>query len=100
MVMALTAALLSLIGIFVTGVYPGIIVLLLLTLIPIASKHFDKKISSKSAKFQVNYYAAVIVINLLLIAVVLWMRSGVVRYSQVGTFRASVQLSGSSLPVP
>lgn len=73
MVLALTVAVLSIIGIAITGLYPGIIVLLLLALIPIASRFYAKKISSKSNDFQINYYATLTVINLLSILVVLWM---------------------------
>jgi hypothetical protein len=72
MVLAFIAAALSVIGIAITGLYPGIIVLLLLVPIPIASKFYAKKIVSKSIGFQINYYAALIVVNLLLILVVLW----------------------------
>ena len=73
MVLALAIALLSIIGIAITGLYPGIFVLLLLTLIPIASRLYAKKIVSKSNNFKINYYAAFTVINLLSILVVLWM---------------------------
>jgi len=73
MVLALTVAVLSLIGITITGLYPGIIVLLLVALIPIASKFYAKKIISKSNDFQRNYYTTLTIINLLLILVVLWM---------------------------
>ena len=73
MVLALTAAVLSIIGIAITGLYPGIIVLLLVALIPIASKFYAKKIISKSNDFRRNYYTTLTIINLLLILVVLWM---------------------------
>jgi len=73
MVLALTVAVLSLIGIIITGLYPGIIVLLIVALIPIASKFYAKKIISKSNDFQRNYYSTLTIINLLLILVVLWM---------------------------
>ena len=73
MVLALTVAALSLIGIIITGLYPGIIVLLIVALIPIASKFYAKKIISKSNDFQRNYYSTLTIINLLLILVVLWM---------------------------
>ena len=46
MVLTLTAAALSIIGVAITGLYPGIIVLLLVALIPIASKFFAKRIVS------------------------------------------------------
>jgi ABC-type transport system involved in cytochrome bd biosynthesis fused ATPase/permease subunit len=73
MVLALTVAVLSIIGIAVTGLYPGIIVLLLVALIPIASKVYAKKIISKSNDFQRNYYTTLTIVNLLSILVVLWM---------------------------
>ena len=52
---------------------PRIIVLLLLALIPIASRFYAKKIISKSNDFQRNYYTTLTIINLLSILVVLWM---------------------------
>jgi hypothetical protein len=73
MVLALTVAVLSIIGIAVTGVYPGIVVLLLVVPIPLASKFYDKNIINKSDDFKRNYYTTLIIINLLLILVVLWM---------------------------
>jgi hypothetical protein len=73
MVLTLTVAALSIIGVVITGFYPGIIVLLLVTLIPIASKFYAKKIISKSNDFQRNYYTTLTIINLLSILVVLWM---------------------------
>jgi len=56
MVLILTVAALSIIGVTITGLYPGIIVLLLVALIPIASKFYAKKIISKSNDFQRKYY--------------------------------------------
>jgi hypothetical protein len=73
LVLALTAAILSIIGISITGIYPGIIVLLLLTLIPIASKYFAKRIIDRSNDFRSNYFRALTIINLFLILVILWM---------------------------
>ncbi len=73
MVLALTVAVLSIIGVAITGLYPGIIVLLLVALIPIASKFYAKKITTKSNDFRRNYYTTLTIINLLLILVVLWM---------------------------
>jgi hypothetical protein len=73
MVLALTVAALSIIGVAITGLYPGIIVLLLVALIPIASKGYAKKIISKSNDFQRNYYTTLTIINLLSILVVSWM---------------------------
>ena len=73
MVLALTAAVLSIIGVTITGLYPGIFVLLLVALIPIASKVYAKKIINKSKDFQRNYYTTLTIINLISIFVVLWM---------------------------
>ena len=73
MVLTITVAVLSIIGVAITGFYPGIIVLLLVALIPIASKFYAKKIISKSNDFQRNYYTTLTIINLLSIIVVLWM---------------------------
>jgi len=73
MVLTLTVAVLSIIGVAVTGFYPGIIVLLLVALIPIASKFYAKKITIKSNDFQRNYFTILTIINLLSILVVLWM---------------------------
>ena len=73
MVLAITAAILSIIGIAVTGIYPGIVVLLLVALIPIASRAYAKKMAGKSNGFQRNYLTTFIIINLLLILIILWM---------------------------
>lgn len=73
LILTLTLAVLSIIGVAITGLYPGIIVLLLVALIPMASKFYAKKINKKSNGFQRNYYATLTIINLLLILVVLWM---------------------------
>ena len=73
MVLALTAAVLSIMGVTITGLYPGIFVLLLVALIPIASKVYAKKIINKSNDFQRNYYTTLTNINLISIFVVLWM---------------------------
>jgi hypothetical protein len=73
MVLTLTVAALSVIGVAITGFYPGIIVLLLVALIPIASKFYAKKIIRKSNDFQRNYFTTLTIINLISILVVLWM---------------------------
>lgn len=73
MVLTLTVAVLSIIGITVTGLYPGIIVLCLIALIPIASKLYVKKAIGKPNDFQWNYYTTLTIINLLSILIVLWM---------------------------
>jgi uncharacterized membrane protein len=73
MVLTLTAAILSIFGVAITGFYPGIIVLLLLALIPIASKFYAKKIAGKPSASDKNYYTSLIILNLLSILTVLWM---------------------------
>jgi len=73
MVLTLTVAALSIIGVAITGLYPGIIVLFLVALIPIVSMFYAKKINCKSNDFQKNYYTTLTIINLLSILVVLWM---------------------------
>src|SRR5678815_2517357 len=73
MIITLTVAAMSIIGVAITGFYPGIIVLLFLTLIPIASNFYTKKIINESNVFQRNYYTILTIINLLLILIVLWM---------------------------
>lgn len=42
MALATTVAVLSIIGVAITGLYPGIIVLLFVVMIPIASKFYAK----------------------------------------------------------
>jgi len=73
MILTLAVAVASVIGVAITGFYPGIIVLLLLPLIPITSNFYAKKIISKPNIFQRNYYLTFTTINLLTILVVLWM---------------------------
>ncbi|MCD0472410.1 hypothetical protein [Flavobacterium sp. JAS] len=73
MVLAVTAAILSIIGVPITGFYPAIIVFVLVALIAIASKFYAVKISNRSSDFQRNYYTISTIINLLIILVVLWM---------------------------
>lgn len=72
MVLTITAATLSIIGVAITGLYPGIIVLFNGS-DTIASKFYTKKIIIQSNDFQRNYYTTLTIINLLSIIVVLWM---------------------------
>ena len=51
-ILTLTAATASLMGVAITGFYPGIIVLLLLTLIPIASIFNAKKLAANPMSFR------------------------------------------------
>jgi hypothetical protein len=73
MFLTIIAAILSIIGIAITGLYPGIIVLVILALISVASRLYAKRIISRTEDFQKKYYAGFTFINLLLIVVVLWM---------------------------
>lgn len=73
MALTLMVALLSIVGIAITGLYPGVIVLCFIALVPIASKFYAKKIIGKSNDFQGNYFTTLTIINLLSILVVLWM---------------------------
>jgi hypothetical protein len=66
MILTITVAAASVIGIAITGFYPGIIVLLLLTLIPIASRFYAKNKSNV-------YFITLTIINLLTMLVVVWM---------------------------
>jgi predicted neutral ceramidase superfamily lipid hydrolase len=72
-IMTIMAAVASVIGIGITGFYPGIIVLLFLPLIPILSNLYIKKSLAKSITLKREYYIAILIINLLTILVVLWM---------------------------
>lgn len=72
-VLILTAFILSIIGINITGLYPAIIVLFFLALISISSKLFAKNITDKSEKYQKNYFTIFSIINSLWILIVLWM---------------------------
>lgn len=73
MILTLVVAILGIIGVTITGLYPGLFVLLALALIPIFSKFYAKRIISKPANFQRNYYVGFTILNLFLILVVLWM---------------------------
>jgi len=55
------------------GSLPGICGLLLVALIPNASRIYVKRIITKRNDFQRNYYTILIIINLLSILVLLWM---------------------------
>lgn len=72
-VLAVTVSILSIIGISITGFYPGIIVLFIVALITVTSKIYGKRIINQSPDFQRNYYTILTIINVLLILVVLWM---------------------------
>jgi hypothetical protein len=65
MVLAITVAVLSVIVLRSLVSTRGFIVLLLVALIPIASKFYAKKVTGKSNVFQRNYYTTFTIINLL-----------------------------------
>ncbi len=73
MIITLTVAVASLMGLAITGFYPGMVVLVFLTLIPVVSVFYAKKISGKSNDFQRSFYKTATFINLLTIGVVVWM---------------------------
>jgi hypothetical protein len=72
-IITLSVAALTLIVFPVTGFYPGMVVLISLTLIPIASFFYARRINTRSDVFQGNIYATLSIVNLLVIFVVLWM---------------------------
>lgn len=72
-VLALTAAVFSLVGIPLTGLYPGIIVLWMVALTALFTKLSASKIGDRTPRYQRNYYRIFTVINFLLILVTLWM---------------------------
>jgi hypothetical protein len=73
MALTITAAVLSIIGISITGLYLGIVVLCMIALIPIASKLYAKQMINKASNLQRNYYTPLVIINVLSMLVVLWM---------------------------
>lgn len=73
MILTITLAVASIIGVTITGLYPGIVVLFIVALIPIFSKFYAKKIKSKPDGFRRNYITILTIINLLTICVVIWM---------------------------
>jgi len=72
-ILTLSVAVSCVIGVAITGFYPGIIVLLLLTLIPILSNLCAKKVLTKTKVFQKIFFLSLIVINFLTMLVVFWM---------------------------
>ena len=73
LVLNLSAAVLSIIGITITGFYTGIVILVLLALIPIGSKFYKKRIKGELNTFRKNYLKALTILNLLSILVMFWM---------------------------
>ncbi len=68
MALTFTAAALGMASMAVAGFYPGIVVLSLLPLVPVASRLWAGR-----KNFRKNRYAALAIVNLLSILVVLWM---------------------------
>jgi hypothetical protein len=73
LIVCLVALAVGFVAVVITGFYPGVIVLFTLTLIPVASGYFAKKINSRSGAFREKYYKTITIINLLTVLVVLWM---------------------------
>jgi hypothetical protein len=73
MAFTITAAVFCIIGIAITGLYPGIFVLIFLPLIPVVSRLYAKKISNKPTDFQGAYFTILTIINVITILVVIWM---------------------------
>lgn len=69
----ITAAVLSIAGMAITGFYPAIVVFAALVLIPVASRYYAKKMSKGPGMRRSKLNTLLIVMNLLLILVVLWM---------------------------
>lgn len=69
MLLAVVAVLLSIIGVVLTGLYPGIFVLFLIALIPFSSRlYVNRMVSAGNVPM-----AALIILNVLAILVMLWM---------------------------
>lgn len=73
MVLTVTAAVLSIAGMAITGFYPAIVVLLALAVVPIASRHYAGKVNGAAGGQWKKYHTPLIIVNALLILVVLWM---------------------------
>lgn len=71
--LTIAAAVLSIIGIAITGFYTGIIVLVLIAMIPVLSRYFAKGITQRTNNFQRRYFTTFTIINVLSILVVIWM---------------------------
>lgn len=73
LVLTVLVTTLSVIGITIAGVYPGIFVFIILALIATGSKFFSKRLSKTASVFKRRYFTMLTLINLLVILVVLWM---------------------------
>lgn len=69
----ITAAVLGIAGIAITGFYPAIVVFVALVLIPIASRYYAKKMSQGPHAHRRKHNTLLTLTNLLVILVVLWM---------------------------
>lgn len=69
----ITAAVLAIIGITVTGLYPAIFVLILLPMIPAGSRFYVKWTSNKLKGIEWNFNVALIIANLFTILIAIWM---------------------------
>ena len=67
------AVVLGFIGVVISEMYPGFIILFLMMLITIGSKFYAKKNSNKPNNYQGNYYTFLTILNGLIIVVTLWM---------------------------
>ena len=72
MVLTLAAAILSVVGMALTGFYPGIIIMFLLTLVPIVSRSYVRE-KAVAIKVEKRAMTLLFLLNLLVILVVLWM---------------------------
>lgn len=73
LVLTLAVATFSVAGIVVTGLYPGMIVLWLLALIPVGSRLYAGKKNRESGGLRGNQYTLLAAANLLSVFIVLWM---------------------------
>lgn len=71
-VLSFSAAIFCLLGLVITGFYPGIPVLLFLLLIPLVTGIYRKRMVYKSRTVRRKVYRTLTLINLLLIPIVLW----------------------------
>lgn len=79
MILSFSTAILSVIGMVITGFYPGILVLVLLAIISISSKWYAIKISGRPPHFQRRYYTVSTIVNFFIIMMVLWVSFVIVR---------------------
>jgi len=73
MVFTMAAVVIGIIALALTGLYPGFAFLLLIALIPIASKGFAKRMTGKTNNVQGRYFTPLAILNVLAILVVIWM---------------------------